>query len=179
MRYRVQQFIKAITASISEEEKEWVESYLSPKESTLFFKLKIYEQRHCIDVTKLLAIQTEENRELVRLGLLHDIGKTKCPLNPIEKSIIVILDKMTKGAIKKWTSLKMVKCYYDHAEIGYQLLKNLDHYDEEFLGSIRKHHSQRVEMVSKNEGSLENETQNNKCQKDCPLELLKKADDLC
>lgn len=159
MFYRVKQFIKAITASVSEEERQWVMQNLSHKESLLFFRLKIYEQRHCIDVAKLLADRTKQNKDMIRLGLLHDIGKIKYPLNPIEKSIIVLLDKLTKGKVQRFTGLKMVKCYYEHAEIGYALLKALDQYDVVFLECIRKHHH----ANTGNEG----------------LEMLKNADDLC
>lgn len=159
MLYRIRQFIKAITASVSQEERKWVQKYLIPAEYQLFFKLKVYEQRHCIDVAKKLSVETNENEEMIRLGLLHDIGKIKHPLNPFEKSLIVVLDKVTKGTVKKWTSLKMVKCYYNHAEIGYELLKQLGEYDESFLRRIRNHHYT-------DEG-------------DKLLELLKNADDCC
>ncbi len=150
MFYRVQQFIKAITASISAEEHRWVEYYLSEKECELFFKLKVHEQRHCIDVAKILAKQSNEDEGLIRLGLLHDIGKIKYPLNPIEKSMIVLLDRLTKGKIKQWTSLKMVKCYYHHAELGYNLLRNLDDYNIDFLECIKNHHrSEKVNQTLK------------------------------
>ena len=112
-----------------------------------------------IDVAKVLSVNPRENHEMIRLGLLHDIGKIKYPLNPIEKSIIVLLDKLTKGKIQRMTSLKIVKCYYEHAEIGYELLKALAQYDETFLERVRRHHSQ-------GKG-------------DEVLECLKNADDLC
>lgn len=159
MLYRIQQFIKAITAKVSEEEKQWISQQLSKAECELFFKLKVHEQRHCIDVAKVLSVNPRENHEMIRLGLLHDIGKIKYPLNPIEKSIIVLLDQLTKGKIQRMTSLKIVKCYYEHAEIGYELLKALAQYDETFLERVRRHHSQ-------GKG-------------DEVLECLKNADDLC
>lgn len=159
MLYRIRQFIKALTASVSTEERQWIVHQLSTRECELFFQLKIYEQRHCIDVAQILAKHTHENREMIRLGLLHDIGKIMYPLNPIEKSIMVILDKITKGSAKRWASFKMVKCYYQHAEIGYRLLKDLDEYDERFLARIKEHHSMEVD--------------------DEVLELLKNADDSC
>ena len=114
MFYRVQQFIKAITASVSEDEKRWIKGYLTEKEQALFFKLKVYEQKHALCVAKLLSEWTNESQEMIRLGLLHDIGKVLYPLNPIQKSIIVILHKVTLGKIKRFNQFKIVKCYYEH-----------------------------------------------------------------
>ena len=130
-----------------EEDKQYVKAYLNEKEQALFFQLKVYEQAHCLDVARQMArdvsikdCHDEEKKQLIRIGLLHDIGKIKYPLNPIEKSIIVVLDKVTKGKIKNFTQLKMVKCYYEHAELGYILLKETGNYDEFFLEIIKNHH---------------------------------------
>ena len=158
MFYRVKQFVKAITAKVSQEEIKWVKRYLSEAECSLFFKLRIYEQRHCLDVAYLLKEKTQESQEMIRLGLLHDIGKMVYPLNPIEKSIMVILDKASKGRMRKLKKFKMVKCYYEHAQIGYELLKKQGHYEEAFLEIIKQHHS--VGHTSK-------------------LRLLTEADNLC
>lgn len=141
MFYRVKQFIKAVTARVTDEEMEWVKGYLSKKEWQLFMRLKVYEQRHCIDVAKLLKEWTKGEREMIRLGLLHDIGKIQYPLNPIEKSMIVVLDKITKGTIQKWYTLKMVQCYYHHPQMGYEQLSALETYEVWFLESIRNHHN--------------------------------------
>lgn len=146
MIYRIKQFIYALTAKMTKEDIAYVKCYLNKKEQELFFKLKVYEQSHCLKVAQSMAKQgealnAEDKRELVRMGLLHDIGKIKYPLNLIEKSLIVILDKVTKGKIKNWHKLKMVKCYYHHAEAGYDLLSELDDYKDTFLQAIRYHHT--------------------------------------
>lgn len=140
MFYRVRQFIKAVTGKVTSEEIAFVKRYLSHEECQLFFRLKPYEQRHCIDVAYQIMKVLDEDKEMVRLGLLHDIGKIQYPLNPIEKSMIVILDCISHGKIKKYATLKMVKCYYLHPQIGYELLKQIGTYEEEFLEIIRKHH---------------------------------------
>ena len=162
MFYRVQQFIRAMTASLSYEEEQWIKVYLTPKEQELFFRLKVYEQKHCLCVAKLLDEWTSGREEMIRLGLLHDIGKIVYPLNPIEKSIIVILHKVTNGRIKKFKRLKIIKCYYEHPMIGYEILNNQDHYEETFLECIKAHHEKST--VRKIESNLA---------------LLQKADNLC
>lgn len=162
MFYRVQQFMKAVIASISENEEKWIKLYLTEKEQALFFRLKVYEQKHCLCVAKLLAKWTNERRDMIRLGLLHDIGKILYPLNPIEKSIIVILHKLTSGKIKRFKQFKMVKCYYEHPILGYELLMRQGNYEQEFLECIKLHH----EMICPNKIAYE-------------LSFLQKADNLC
>lgn len=161
MFYRVKQFYRAITATISFEDKEWIENFLSLEEQKLFYSLRIYEQKHCLEVAKLLDKWTEGKDEMIRLGLLHDIGKTKYPLNPIEKSIIVLLDKFTKGKVKKLENIKMVKCFYEHPFIGCELLARIDQYDQSFLECISLHHNHQNAELTKE------------------LDLLVKADNLC
>lgn len=142
MFYRVQQFIKAVTAHITKEDLSFVKQYLNKVEVDLFLRLKPYEQRHCIDVASRLNEMTDGDAEMIKLGLLHDIGKIKYPLHPIEKSVIVILDHLTAGHIRKYNEYKMVKCYYEHPNIGYEILKEAGDYEECFLKLIKNHHSQ-------------------------------------
>ena len=162
MFYRVQQFIKAITASVSGDEKRWIKGYLTEKEQALFFKLKVYEQKHALCVAKLLSEWTNESQEMIRLGLLHDIGKVLYPLNPIQKSIIVILHKVTFGKIKRFNQFKIVKCYYEHPILGSELLSRQGVYEKEFLECIKRHH----ELIDSDKISPN-------------LSLLQKADNLC
>lgn len=144
MFYRIKQFIWTIVAKINREEQAFIDGCLSDREKQLFAKLKVYEQKHSLRVAYHLKEQARKDQEIeyLRLGLLHDIGKSQYPLNPVEKSIIVILDALTKGKIKKMKQLKMVKCYYEHSDISYDLLKASGQYSELFLEAIRDHHRQ-------------------------------------
>lgn len=53
---------------------------------------------------------------------------------------MVLLDKFTQGRIKKYNKWKKVHCYYNHGEIGYELLQQIGGYDKIFLLRIRDHH---------------------------------------
>jgi len=165
--YRVKQFIKAITAKITRSDLIFIEKYLNDKEKELFNKLAVYDKKHCINVARDIEkeITKEEfesrNKEftfnnLIKAALLHDIGKTYKNLNPIDKSILVLLNKFTKGNLKKYSNIKKVYAYYNHGEEGYKLLKNRN-YDNNFLRVIRHHHNSEI---------------------DCPyVDLIKKYDD--
>lgn len=148
MLYRIRQFVQAVRAKIDEEEIELIKCYLSEDEQELFFKLLVHEQKHCVLVAKGLKEACDNQKkqsELIRLGLLHDIGKIKYPLSPIEKGIIVILDRLTKGKISKFKDVKMVKCYYEHASASYEMLNQIGIYEERFLNIIRDHHNPHIE----------------------------------
>lgn len=142
MIYRIKQFYLSLTAKVSDQEREFVKSYLNPEEEALFLQLQTSEQKHSINVARdINTSHTDLNKGyLMRLALLHDIGKTQTKLNPFEKAIIIILDKLTGGRFKKQTQYDKVNSYYHHGEIGSKLLRELGGYDEVFLEQIKHHH---------------------------------------
>ena len=142
MIYRLKQFLRAITAKMNQQEYRFVQQYLSPEEATLFMQLKIDEQKHSLCVAKLMSeLSVTRQEEYIKLGLLHDIGKIKYPLNPIEKGMMVVLDRITRGKVKGINGLKIVKGYYQHALEGYQLLSELGNYEMDFLEAVKWHHT--------------------------------------
>ncbi|MGL4738503.1 MAG: HD domain-containing protein [Cellulosilyticaceae bacterium] len=153
MLYRVKQFIWAITAKLTSEEKQFIVKYLGLEEQMLFGKLKVYEQKHSVVVARELAKLYEGSKrtQMIRVGLLHDVGKSVYPIGPIRKSIMVLLHRFTKGSVQSYDQFKMVKCYYGHPEDGYRLLREMRPYDDFFLALVRDHH--------KKEGSMTDEMQ--------------------
>ena len=77
---------------------------------------------------------------LVKVGLLHDVGKSRQRINIIDKSIIVILNKLTSGKLRN-INLKKIQCYYNHSEYSYDILKELNE-DNVFLEIVRNHHNE-------------------------------------
>lgn len=148
MFYRVKQFYLAMTAKVSEKEWAFVRAHLDEKEQGLFEKLQVSEQKHCVnvaaDIGEAIPKRDQNRAFLIRLGLLHDIGKIRVKLNPIDKSIIVILDKLTKGKIKKQTKNKKINSYYNHGEIGSKILREIGGYGEWFLEMIENHHEENI-----------------------------------
>lgn len=146
MIYRVKQFYWGITYKINKEDREFINKYLDKYELELFNNLSTSEQSHSIrtarDVKKINR-DNEAEYKLVRAALLHDIGKIEKSLNVIDKSVMVLLHKFTKGKIKKFIGIKKVDVYYNHAEKGYNILKQyLD--DERVLYLIRNHHNEEI-----------------------------------
>lgn len=144
--YRVKQFYWGINSKVSKEDKDFINKYLDKDELNLFNKLKVYDQTHSIRTARdVKAAYSDYNIEIeeytfVKVALLHDIGKIEKSLNLIEKSIIVLLDKFTKGKIKNFSKSKKIDIYYNHGEKGYDILKNyID--NKKILDLIRNHHS--------------------------------------
>lgn len=143
---RVKQFIRAITAKIDNSDVDFINKYLNESEKALFNQLSTYEKKHslCVarDILRQVAKQDlEYQMYIVKVGLLHDIGKIKYKLNTIDRVILVLLDKFTKGKIKNINN-KKIYIYFFHGEEGYNILKSMG-YMESFLNIIRNHHSNR------------------------------------
>ena len=149
---RIRQFYINLIDKMYPQDYDYVKSKLNEREYNLFEKLSKSEQKHCVRVAREIEHLFEvkdikedlirDNKEiLIKASLLHDVGKTKSRINIIEKSIIVILSKITKQRLKNLKNDK-VQCYYNHAEYSYELLKNIS--SNEILDIVRYHHSNNV-----------------------------------
>lgn len=125
-----------ITDKMREEDYDYVKSILNDIEYSLFIKLLKYEQKHSVRFAKevknlidYIVVDDSDivkNRDLlIKVSLLHDIGKSKTKVNIIDKSIIVILNKLTRGKLKNVNN-KKVDCYYNHSNYSYELLKDIE-----------------------------------------------------
>ena len=146
---RIKQFYINLTDKMTEDDYIYVESKLTKKEYILFTKLLKSEQKHSVRVAKDIDRKFKNNEIsnstilnnkdiLIKASLLHDIGKIKKKVNIIDKSIIVILNKLTKGNLKKLNN-KKVQCYYNHPEYSYDILKDINN-DALLLNIVRNHH---------------------------------------
>ncbi|GAA0086163.1 HD domain-containing protein [Clostridium sp. CTA-7] len=144
--YRIKQFIWGFTSLFKDIDYDYINKFLSEDEIKIFNKLKHNDKHHCIRVCKD-SIKMKEDfnidvdiNKLAKAALLHDVGKSKKHLSLIEKSVIVLLDKTTKGKIKKYNKVKQIDIYYNHPKIGLDMLKDFN-YDKEFLQVVRYHHN--------------------------------------
>lgn len=150
---RIKQLIWALQSIFKKIDYTLVDKYLNEKEKKYFLKLSKGEQSHsirvCIDAMKIADKFSDiDINKLSKISLLHDIGKTYQRLNLIEKSIIVILAKLTNDKIKKYSSIKKIYIYYNHSFESVKILKSIDDYDSDFIYAILKHHER--EVINKN-----------------------------
>ena len=154
---RVKQFYINVTDKMTKKDYDFVKSILNNKELELFMKLSKSEQKHCVRIAKDIEcvidnkeiedydILTNKNL-LIKSALLHDIGKSKKRLNVIDKSIIVILNKLTNGKLKHIEKSKKVQCYYNHSIYGYEILKDIID-NEIILDIVKNHHSNNTNNI--------------------------------
>ena len=100
--YRLRQFWNAFTATPDKKDLILVGEYLSPHLLALFMQMQKSEQKHSILVFKDLLEQGEKDQDLLTAALLHDVGKTLHPLNPIERAIIVLGTALLPEKVKTW-----------------------------------------------------------------------------
>lgn len=141
---RVKQFFSYAIAKIDINDKMYIEKHLNNDEIALFNKLSIHEQKHSVnvarDVESECKINLVDSNNLVKTALLHDIGKIKVPVSIIDKSIVVILDKITKSRIKELKSIKKIYIHYNHGDEGYKILKKINE-NEQILFMVKNHHN--------------------------------------
>jgi len=82
-RYRLAQFLAAVTARLTPEERALTAAVLSPAELPLFERMPQHDQRHCLDVYRLLRRGGYADPLLLRAALLHDCGKVDDNGRPI------------------------------------------------------------------------------------------------
>lgn len=156
---RVKQFYTNATDKMNEDDYIYVKTILNEEEFLLFSKLLNSEQKHSVrnakeieniidnNITKDKDIV--ENRDLLtKVALLHDIGKSRKRINIIDKSIIVILNKLTNGSLRNIKKSKKVQCYYNHSEYSYEILKEIND-DDLLLNIIKNHHRETEDKLIK------------------------------
>ncbi len=151
---RVKQFVGCVFAKITKKDIEFINSYLDENEKKLLYKLPIYDLKHSVNVAREIYINESEeeikknnlnHKEVVKSAILHDVGKIHTPLNVIDKSILVLLNNITKTKIEKYSDRNSkIYIFYNHGEEGYKILKEKG-YDKEFLNIIRNHHNYKIQ----------------------------------
>ena len=145
--YRVKQFFWSLDTRIEKEDMEYAKRNLSRREYELFSRLSKQEQKHSIKVAR--DVDAECSREgtcageITKIALLHDIGKLKGRLNSIDKSVLVIADKVSKGRIRN-LGFKKVDVYFNHGQMGSELLRDYG-LSERALFLIENHHNHGIE----------------------------------
>lgn len=145
--YRIKQFYWAVNSKLNNKDVQYLNKNLNIKELKLFYSLSVHEQKHCInvayDVEKVCKKQNINSKSLLKASLLHDIGKIVKKITIIDKSIIVMMDFLSRGYIKKFCNFKKIYVYYNHDKIGYEILKKYN-YEHKILYLVKNHHNNKI-----------------------------------
>ena len=100
--YRVWQFWQGFKRSPREGDQEVVNTVLFPEEQNLFQKLSAADQNHSLRVFRSLQIQGEDDPDLLKAALLHDLGKTRYPLRRWERVFAVLAAGLFPRRVQVW-----------------------------------------------------------------------------
>jgi hypothetical protein len=100
--YRSRQFWNALISPNKRVRNEVLMDTLSPAQLMLFRRMQPSEQIHAYNVFKRLAAEGHTDPDLLRAGLLHDVGKILYPLSIFERVMIVIGKRFFRKAAKEW-----------------------------------------------------------------------------
>lgn len=141
---RVKQFVRGLFARLGEKDYTFITDYLTKEEFDLFETMSRYDRRHAVNVARYLAGQGAD-RELIRVGLLHDIGKARCPeLTLVRRSVCVFLEAYfpdygeRKAGSGKGKLARALAVHKNHPDLGAALLGRLGA-DERFIALVKSH----------------------------------------
>jgi len=156
--YRFKQFYFGMFSAYTKADEIFVRGYLRGEELALFNQLPYFEKEHSVTVARRmleLAFYNPEldQRKLVKLGLLHDIGKVAERNSVFTKSALVIIRFFFPGlydqlAARGRTDPRFKRFYLHkhHGAVGAEMLEKIG-VSGEFLSIIKKH-DPRVEPLT-------------------------------
>lgn len=101
--YRLRQLRSNLTAGrLSHEARTDVGELLSAAEQALFERFSFADQWHSYHVLRTLRDAGYNHPDLLAAALLHDIGKTRYPLNAWDRTVIVVGGVLFPERAKVW-----------------------------------------------------------------------------
>ncbi len=103
--YRVRQFWRTISLKTDLRAIGLAEALLTEPQLELFLNLQPSEQSHALSMYRKLLEQGENQPDLLVAAVLHDVGKLRYRVNPIERAMVVLVKAVTPGVAQRWGSL--------------------------------------------------------------------------
>lgn len=94
-------FFQTLLATREFDDHAFVARYLSAAERELFFRLRLADQRHSIDLGRRLQADGHDDPDLLRAALLHDVGKSLGPL-PLPVRVVYSFCAVARPEIARW-----------------------------------------------------------------------------
>ena len=154
MKQRVLQFFHALTAHLCESDHVFVRRYLRDGECALFYAMDVIDQRHALH-TAYTALELAHKKNgldeifLVRIALLHDVGRVKGDLGLWGKVAVVLLNRFLPRFSRRHATVSRdgifgfwrhaLYVYYHHAEIGIEKFRRFVFSSDASVG--RLHHA--------------------------------------
>jgi len=127
VRYRVRQFVRALTESRAPPDLGSFASLLTPEQLALFATMAPADQHHCLAVAKTLAEDGWTDSDLLRAALMHDVGKSLAHIGLWQRVVYVLVCRWAPGLLPRlsaWGSRGVTKGLYilaHHGELGAEL----------------------------------------------------------
>lgn len=100
--YRTRQFWQAVRPAPAGERLRLARSVLAPPQMALFRRMSPDEQAHGWRVLQALQARGETHPDLLVAALLHDVGKSRCPLRLWERVLIVLGRALFPSRVRRW-----------------------------------------------------------------------------
>ena len=78
---------------------------LNPEQADLFLRLQMSEKVHAMVMIRKLVAQGENQPDLLVAALLHDVGKLRYHLNPLERAMVVLVKAFKPALAHQWGKL--------------------------------------------------------------------------
>jgi hypothetical protein len=118
--HHVAHLVRRFAGSLSRQspspaDEEWAESWLLPRESSLWRRMPNVDRRHAIDVARrFLVLRDGATRDEMAGALLHDVGKVESRLGTWGRVVATVVGPRTRR----------FRTYHDHEAIGARWLED-------------------------------------------------------
>jgi putative nucleotidyltransferase with HDIG domain len=125
---------------LTEDERREVDGWLGHEEEpAIYWEQSVADQRHGLETARMIVAVRPDRRDLVRAGLLHDVGKRHSNLGVVGRSLASLLAKLRLPVRGSW------RRYLDHGPLGAEELARLG--AELLVTEFARHHHQRRPSV--------------------------------
>ncbi len=159
---QISKFLKSLSINFSKNEIEFVRKYLNAQEQILFYRMPLADQKHAIEVSQVLENRAKSEKkldvaQLIKAGLLHDLGKCFYPFTLKDRVIGSLLKQFLPPAYEnlsikgeKQTRKGLARMLYvhkHHPKLGADLARETG-MSEECCIMIENHQDQSYENPS-------------------------------
>jgi putative nucleotidyltransferase with HDIG domain len=159
---RTRQFFRAVFSTMEDTDHAFVQQILSNTEKQLFYSMNNAVQKHCVNVARiaqdLLKDRPEINHNLVlRVALLHDLGKSADNIALMDRVLYVLACKLTPSLVYKLAKpgvsgicanlRNSFFVHVNHEEFGATIAQKAC-LDDNFIYLVRNHHNQTEAAIS-------------------------------